>query len=353
MLLEATSLCLSLKFSFYFFLVLYSSRFTVMMQVGAFYPMQKRDFMKKKWASDDMPRQDGRIAVVTGANSGLGYHTSKALAMKGALVIMACRNIQKGEAARQHILELNPAVKPEVWHLDLASLKSVEAFADKFNAANRRLDLLINNAGLMAIPLCRTEEGFEMQFGVNHLGHFALSAQLWSPLSHTDGSRIVQVSSLAHRFGQIRKEDIHWSKKYSKWGAYGMSKLANLLFIHALADRIGKSEHGVLAAAAHPGYANTDLQAKGAKMKGSKIGAGSFNLANWLVAQSAASGALPSLYAATAEDVTQGAYYGPRGFMRMWGAPAVDQASEKLVTSEVADELWQISESLTGTAFKL
>lgn len=309
--------------------------------------------MKKLWSIDDIPRQEGRIAVVTGANSGLGYHTTRALALKGAKVVMACRNIEKGEVARQRILALNPAVKPEVWHLDLASLKSAGAFADKFNAASDRLDLLINNAGLMAIPYGRTEEGFEMQFGVNHLGHFALSARLWPLLSKTPGSRIVQVSSLAHYFGRIRFEDIHWNRKYSKWGAYGMSKLANLLFIHALAGRINGSGSEVTALAAHPGYANTDLQTKGAKMRGSRIGAASFSLVNRLAAQPAALGALPALYAATADGVTQGAYYGPEGFLRMRGRPTVDQPSGKRVSDKVAGELWRVSESLTGTDFNI
>lgn len=309
--------------------------------------------MKKNWSVDDIPLQKGRIAVVTGANSGLGYHTSLALAQKGAKVIMACRNLEKGELAREQILRLNPEVEPELWQLDLASLTSVRVFAEKFRASTERLDLLINNAGLMALPEGRTEEGFEMQFGVNHLGHFALSAQLWLPLSMTPDSRLVQVCSLAHKFGRIRFEDIHWKKEYSKWGAYGMSKLANLLFIHELSARIGRSESGVIAAAAHPGYASTDLQSKGAKMKGKRMGAVLYNLTNSLLAQSAAKGALPTLYAATAEGVGPGDYYGPRGSMRMWGAPALDRPSEKLVTDEVAEELWQLSESLTETEFKV
>jgi len=309
--------------------------------------------MKKLWSTDNIPHQLGRIAVVTGANSGLGYYTAQALAMKGAKVIMACRSMEKGEVARLQILALDPEVEPELWHLDLASLKSVRAFADKFHADSERLDLLINNAGLMAIPYGRTAEGFEMQFGVNHLGHFALSAQLWQLLSQTPGSRMVQVSSLAHKFGQIRFEDIHWSKNYSKWGAYGMSKLANLLFIRELAGRIARSKAEVIVAAAHPGYANTELQAKGAKMKGKKMGADLFKLVNRLVAQSAAKGALPTLYAATAGDVTRGAYYGPGGFLRLWGWPEVDQPSEKRMDDGVAEELWRVSESLTGTDFTL
>jgi len=307
--------------------------------------------MKNSWLSEDMPSQQGRTAVVTGANSGLGKHTSQALALKGAKVIMACRNLDKGEEAKQQILQHNPQVEPEVWQLDLASLDSVEAFADRFLDSHERLDLLINNAGLMAIPEGRTREGFEMQFGVNHLGHFALSARLWKPLYRTTGSRLVQVSSLAHKMGRIRFEDIHWEKEYSKWGAYGMSKLANLLFIHALAGRINRSRGNVIAAAAHPGYASTELQAKGAKMKGSKAGARLFELANRIFAQSAARGALPTLYAATARDVQQGAYYGPQGFMRMWGRPGLDRPAQKLISDQVAEDLWRLSESLTGTAF--
>jgi NAD(P)-dependent dehydrogenase (short-subunit alcohol dehydrogenase family) len=309
--------------------------------------------MKKLWTTDEIPHQKGRIAVVTGANSGLGYHTAQALALKGAKVIMACRSMEKGEVARLKILALDPEVEPELWYLDLASLKSVRTFSEKFHAVCERLDLLINNAGLMAIPLGRTAEGFEMQFGVNHLGHFALSAQLWQLLTQTPGSRIVQVSSLAHKFGRIRFEDLHWIKKYRKWDAYGMSKLANLLFIRELSVRIGRSNSEVIAAAAHPGYANTELQAKGARMKGKKMGADLFNLVNRLAAQPANKGALPTLYAATAEDVVQGALYGPRGFMRLWGWPEVDQPSEKHMDDGVAEKLWRVSESLTGADFTL
>ena len=309
--------------------------------------------MKKNWSVDDIPSQKGRIAVVTGANSGLGYHTARALAGKGAKVLMACRNLEKGALAKQEILAQYPEAEIEVWQLDLASLQSVRAFADKFLANGDRLDLLINNAGLMAIPENRTEEGFEMQFGVNYLGHFALTALLWQALSGTSGSRIVQVSSLAHKFGRIRFEDIHWKQKYSKWGAYGMSKLAGLLFMHELAGRIGRSGSDVISAAAHPGYASTELQTKGAKMKGKRLGIAMFSVANGLAAQSAAKGALPILYAATAVNVTQGAYYGPQGFMRLWGGPAPDKPGRKKISAETAEELWKVSESLTGVDFEV
>lgn len=304
-----------------------------------------------KWSTSNIPSQKGRIVVVTGANSGLGFHTSRALALKGARVIMACRNIQKGEEARQRILNEEPDLEPEVWMLNLADLASVKAFYEKFTTTFHRLDLLINNAGLMAIPYEKSEDGFEMQFGVNHLGHFSLTAQLWPLIRESAGARIVNVSSAAHHLGRIRFDDIHWEKKYSKWGAYGMSKLSNLLFTKELSRRFSRSGETVIVASSHPGYANTALHTKGALMKGSKLGVRSFRLANRIIAQPAFMGALPSLYAATAEGVDQGAYFGPGGFMRMKGWPAPDYPNSKRVTDEVARQLWDLSESLTGLKF--
>jgi len=308
---------------------------------------------KKVWTRDHIPQQAGKTAVVTGANSGLGFNTTKALALKGAKVIMACRNLEKGEMARQLIINEGVAEEPVVWHLDLASLESVKQFALKFAATGKSLDLLINNAGLMAIPLSRTEEGFEMQFGVNHLGHFALTARLWPKLSETEGSRVIQVSSLAHYIGQIRFEDIHWEKGYKKWGAYGMSKLANLLFVRELAGRLTETGGRVTAAAAHPGYADTELQAKASRMKGNKLGARSMYLINRLAAQSGEKGALPSLYAATAVGVEQGAYFGPGGLMKLHGWPVQESPSKKLVTREAAGRLWEVSEALTSVDFRV
>jgi len=308
---------------------------------------------KKKWTQDQISQQEGRIAVVTGANSGLGFSTTRALALKGAKVIMACRNLEKGEMARQLIINEGVAVEPEVWQLNLASLESVKQFALKFAAAGTRLDLLINNAGLMAIPYDRTEDGFEMQFGVNHLGHFALTARLWPKLSETEGSRVVQVSSLAHHIGEIRFEDIHWEKGYKKWGAYGMSKLANLLFVRELTNRLAETGGKVTVAAAHPGYADTELQAKGSRMNGNQLGVVSMNLVNKLVAQSGEKGALPSLFAATAEGVEQGAYFGPGGLMKLHGWPEPDSPNKKLVNNEVAGELWNVSEALTSIEFRV
>lgn len=307
----------------------------------------------KKWTVDDIPRQEGKIVVVTGANSGLGFYTTKALAKKGAKVIMACRNLEKGLSARQRIINEGAEVEPEVWHLDLASLESVNQFVLKYAANYDKLDLLINNAGLMAIPYYRTEDNFEMQFGVNHLAHFALTARLWPLLSETEGSRVIQVASLAHYFGEIRFQDIHWEKAYKKWGAYGMSKLANLLFVRELANKLIRAGSGVTVAAAHPGWAETELQAKSAKMEGKKLGAKAMDLINRLMAQSGEKGALPSLYAATAHGVEQGAYFGPGGFLKLQGSPVPDSPSKKRVNDEVAGRLWELSEKLTGTEFRI
>lgn len=300
-----------------------------------------------------MPRLEGKTAVVTGANSGLGFYTSRALALKGARVIMACRNLEKGGQARERILENEVTGEPLVWELDLASLKSVKRFADKIEESGFSLDLLINNAGLMAIPYRRTEDGFEMQFGVNHLGHFALTALLWPRLSAAGSSRVVQLSSLAHYMGRIRFEDIHWEKNYSKWGAYGMSKLANLLFIHELARRLKASGAGVTAAAAHPGYADTELQSKGSRMKGNRLGVGFFNLANRIVAQSGERGALPTLCAATSDHVDQGAYFGPGGILRLHGEPVPEEPGRKVQNDALAGRLWEVSEALTGITFRV
>jgi len=308
---------------------------------------------KKKWTLDQMPRQEGKTAVVTGANSGLGFHTARALALKGAKVIMACRDMEKGESARKLLMEEGVLVEPVLWELDLASLESVRKFASKFSASEGRLDLLINNAGLMAIPYNRTRDGFEMQFGVNHLGHFALTARLWPGLSATDGSRVVQVSSLAHLMGRIRFEDIHWERAYKKWAAYGMSKLANLLFVRELASRLKESGGRVTVAGAHPGYADTELQGKGARMKGNKLGVVSMNLINKIVAQSAARGALPSLYAATAGGVEQGDYFGPGGMLKLHGWPVPESPGRKGLNDQVARRLWEVSESLTGIDFRV
>ncbi len=307
--------------------------------------------MSKKWTYNDIPSQEGRLAIVTGANSGLGYFTTKGLAEKGCEVIMACRNISKGADAKKALLKEKPEMKLEVMELDLADLDSVRAFAGKFREKYNQLDLLINNAGLMAIPRRMTRDGFEMQFGVNHLGHFALTALLFDMLRATTGSRIVSVSSAAHKVGEIRFEDINWEKGYQKWRAYGMSKLANIHFTYELADRISSLAIDVKVLAAHPGYSDSSLIEKGPEMNGRKILVKAVKFANRIFAQSTAMGALPTLYAATSSDAQHLGYYGPGGLAEMRGYPQRVYPSSKKLSKDVQEQLWDLSESMTGIKF--
>jgi len=291
------------------------------------------------WTEADVPDQTGRVAIVTGANSGLGYETARVLAQRGATVVMACRNAQKAEAAASRIRALNPVGEVLVMALDLSDLRSVHAFAEAFRADHHRLDLLVNNAGIMVPPLGRTAQGFETQFGVNHLAHFALTAQLLDLLERTPGARVVNVSSIAHRFGKIDFEDLNWQTRgYAAMPAYGQSKLANLLFTYELQRRLTTSGKNVLAVAAHPGWASTGLQGQDS---GSQ-------LANRLFAQSQAMGALPSLYAATAADVMGGGYYGPPGLLELGGTPERVRSSTRSHNEQDARRLWEVSEELTG-----
>ncbi|WP_189064371.1 oxidoreductase [Deinococcus seoulensis] len=294
------------------------------------------------WTEADVPDQTGRVVIVTGANSGLGLETSRALALRGATVIMACRSAQKAEKAAAGIRALNPKGEVVLMPLDLGDLDSVKAFADAFRARYDRLDILVNNAGIMVPPLGRTAQGFETQFGVNHLGHFALTAQLMPTLERTAGARVVTVSSMAHRFGELNLADANWhARPYVPMPAYGQSKLANLLFTHELQRRLNATGKDVLAVAAHPGWAATGLQ-------GDSQGS---NLANRLFAQPQAMGALPSLYAATAPDVTGGAYYGPSGLLQLGGNPQQVDSNARSHDTQDAANLWALSERLTGVTF--
>jgi NAD(P)-dependent dehydrogenase (short-subunit alcohol dehydrogenase family) len=301
----------------------------------------------KGWASaDDVPAQDGKLAVITGANSGLGLHTARVLAQKGAHVVMACRNVSKAEAAAAEVRAARAGAIVEVAALDLADLDSVARFADELGARHRRLDLLVNNAGLMAIPAQKTRQGFEMQLGTNHVGHFALTARLWPLLAATPGARVVNVSSLYHRRGRMDFDDLFFDKRpYKPWTAYAQSKLANLLFTVELARRAAGR---VLAVAAHPGYAATELQGKGPAQAGSAIMGVMMKISNALFAQSAARGALPQLRAATDGAAAPADYFGPAGLFEARG-PAVKVGSTNAARDpEAAARLWQISEQLTG-----
>ena len=303
------------------------------------------------WTKNDIPDLRGKTAVVTGANSGIGFEAALGLAEKGARVVLACRNQAKADEAAAAIRARAPEAALDFVPLDLSSLESVRSVAADLRRSHEQLDLLVNNAGVMALPYRTTAEGFEMQFGTNHLGHFALTGLLLDLVLATPGARIVNVSSQAHRVGRIRFHDLHWEKGYGKWRAYGQSKVANLLFTHALHGRLRAAGASAMAVACHPGYSSTHLQAAGPEMEGSKLMIKITDLGNRLLAQSAEMGALPTLYAATAPGVESGDYIGPDGFLEMAGHPKKVGRTRYARKDDVAERLWQESEKLTGVRY--
>lgn len=305
-----------------------------------------------QWTVNNIPDQGGKLAVVTGGNSGIGYEAALALAGKGASVILAVRSVEKGEAASAAIKRSHAGASVEVMALDLSKLASVRQFAQLFLKRFERLPLLINNAGVMALPYSRTADGFEMQFGTNHLGHFALTGLLLPAILAAPGARVVLVSSGAHNFGAINFENLDGQKSYSPWGAYCQSKLANLLFANELQRRLAAAGADTLAVGCHPGYAATNLQSAGPRMAGSRIGELFTDVGNAIFAQSAAMGALPTLYAATAPDVNGCDYIGPKGLLGMRGAPGKVMARKTAHDQAVAKQLWQVSEQLTGVRYE-
>ncbi len=309
--------------------------------------------MANRWTAQDIPDLSGKVAVVTGANSGLGLHTAAGLAGKGAKVILACRTQAKAEQALATIREQHPNAALEFRALDLASLASVRTFAAALLADHAQLDLLCNNAGVMALPLSRTAEGFEMQIGTNHLGHFALTGLLLDALAAADSARVVNVASMAHNWTPgIRLDDLNWERgKYQRWIAYGQSKLANLLFTYELDRRLRAAGLPVLSVAAHPGYSSTNLQTVAAEQKKSAFEKAYMKLANALVGQPAQMGSLPSLYAATMADVKGGDYWGPDGFKQMRGYPVKVGSNRKSRDVKVAASLWSLSEELTDVRY--
>jgi NAD(P)-dependent dehydrogenase (short-subunit alcohol dehydrogenase family) len=297
------------------------------------------------WTASDLPDQHGRTVILTGANSGIGLEAARELARAGAHVIMACRNTDKGESAAAQIRRELPDASLEVVALDLASLSSVREFAAAYD--RDQLDLLINNAGVMVPPRTTTEDGFELQLGTNHLGHFALTGLLLGKLMATPQARVVTVSSTAHKFGKIDFEDLQRERSYRRWFAYGQSKLANLLFTIELDRRLRAVDSELLSVAAHPGYAATNLQFAATPSRLERIGS---VVLNRVVAQDALHGALPTLYAATA-DIPGGSFAGPDGFQEMRGHPTLVAPTRAALDPETARRLWEVSEQLTGVSF--
>lgn len=304
--------------------------------------------MAARFDPDALPDARERIAVVTGGNGGIGLEAARMFARRGARVVIAARNPEKSAAALAELAASVPGGAFESLPLDLADLASVRAFAQAFLERYARLDLLVNNAGVMAIPRRETADGFEMQLGTNHLGHFALTALLLERLLETPGARVVNVSSGMHRFGRMDFGDLQGVRRYGRWSAYGQSKLANLLFTFELARRLGAAGATQFCVACHPGYAATNLQFVAARMDGWKLLELPMKIGNALLAQSARDGALPTVYAALAPDVASGDYIGPDGPGELWGAPTKVGASARARSETDARRLWQLSERLTG-----
>ena len=303
--------------------------------------------MSRKWTPNDIPDLSGSVAIVTGANSGIGWEVSCALARKNAAVVLACRDDDRGRAASESIRSGIPEARVEVMTLDLASLGSVRRFAEAFRADHDRLDVLVDNAGVLLVPYDTTEDGFERHFGVNHLGHFALTGLLMDRLLATSASRIVAVGSRGHAMGRIDFANLMYEggKGYSALRAYTRSKLANLLFTYELQRRLAGAD--TIAVAAHPGGAATDL---GRRMGDRRCYRAILPLLEWL-SQSAAEGARPILRAATDPNVKGGRYYGPRGLLGMRGDPVVVRSHPRSHDRDVARRLWEVSEELTGVRY--
>ncbi|MET9454475.1 oxidoreductase [Streptomyces canus] len=300
------------------------------------------------WNVKAIPDQSGRVAVVTGANSGIGYVTARELARRGARVLLACRSEARGAGAGERLVAEVPGAEVQFARLDLGDLSSVREFAAAY--PYDRLDLLINNAGVMALPYGTTADGFETQFGTNHLGHFALTGLLLPTLLETPAARVVTVSSTAHALANIDIDDLNSERRYRRWIAYARSKTANLLFVHELARRLAAHGSDVVAAAAHPGYAATNLQTAGPKMAGRRAAERFMRVGNRFFAQSADAGALPTLYAATAPDVPPDSFTGPS--LGGWrGSPAPSWRAPWTRDDQASPRLWNASEELTGVTY--
>jgi NAD(P)-dependent dehydrogenase (short-subunit alcohol dehydrogenase family) len=305
----------------------------------------------KPWNATDLPDLSGKTIIVTGGNSGIGFGAASEFARKGAQVVLACRNMEKAQSAAVQITNAHPQAAVEALELDLADLKSVRNFAKGFHANHRRLHVLCNNAGVMALPYRRTADGFEMQFGTNHLGHFALTGLLLDLVTGTAGARVVTASSGAHRMGYMRFDDLHGERGYWEWSAYGQSKLANLLFAFELQRKADRAGARLTSVACHPGYAATNLQGAGPRMRGFWITEWAMGFANLMFAQSAAMGALPTLYAAAAPEVEGGDYIGPDGLGELSGHPVKVSCSSAARDPASAARLWELSEELTGVRY--
>lgn len=296
----------------------------------------------KNWSQQNIPDQKGKVVLITGATSGLGKEAAKVFAEKGATVIMPVRNTGKAKLVREEILKINPNASIDIRNLDLSSLNSVQLFAEEFSKSYNQLDILINNAGIMYCPYSKTQDGFEIQMGTNHLGPYALTSQLMPLLMKSAKSRIVNTASLAHLTGNIDFEDINWeNRKYKTMQAYADSKIANLYFHYALAKKLESQKNAPLVIAAHPGWTKTELDRH----------IGIVGIISSIIGQKAEKGVLPTLRAATDPDAKSGDYFGPDGFREMRGNPVKVKSNSMSLNVKKAEQLWTISEKLTGIKY--
>lgn len=293
------------------------------------------------WSEAEIPDQSGRVVVVTGSNTGIGFETARALTERGAHVVLACRSEERGSAAVARIQALNPSGTCAMERVDLADLESIAQFAEHMRAQHTHIDVLVNNAGVMFPPRSFTKEGFELQYGVNHLGHFALTGRLLPLLLARPGARVVNVSSIAHRNGRIDFGNLKGERRYVAFREYGQSKLANLLFTFELNRRLEEAGHDLIAVAAHPGVTNTDLTRHN----------GFIEFLAHRFAMSSPKGALPLMLAATGTDLKRGDYIGPNGFMEAWGTPGPAKIRRRGRNPKVAARLWDVSEEATGVSY--
>lgn len=308
--------------------------------------------MRNTWTQQDIPDLTGTVIVITGANSGLGYEAARTLAGKGATLVLAVRTSTKGEQAKAAILQVYPHASLDMITLDVANLRSVRDFAAAFQANYDRLDILINNAGVMAIPRQETADGFEMQLGVNHLGHFALTGLLIDLIVKTPRARIHNVTSSANFFGTINFDDLMSKKRYSRWGAYGQSKLANVFFTFELQKRLTAAGFDTIANTSHPGLVLTNLQANSVAQSGTGYEGFLYRMVEPILAQDISMGILPMLYGATAPEAKGGVLYGPRTF-NLRGHPAEARANKQAYDATARTRFWDMSEELTGVTFDI
>jgi NAD(P)-dependent dehydrogenase (short-subunit alcohol dehydrogenase family) len=305
------------------------------------------------WTESDIPDLSGKTAIVTGANSGLGFETARMMAENGATVVMACRDLKKGRKAREKIEDGDESADLRVMELDLASLDSIHSFASRYREGFESLDILVNNAGVMMIPWKTTEFEFEYQFGVNHLGHFALNSKLIDVIKSTEGSRVVSLTSLYHEKAEMDFEKFNSVEHYDRQRAYADSKMADLMFVEELNRRFNRENVDSKAAAAHPGYASTNLQKRAGRGYGGFVGAKLAGLMNRTIGQPAEKGALNTMYAATNPEIEGGELIGPNGWKRMRGYPEVQEPDDRAQDIELRERLWSYSEKALDIKFEV